>query len=1341
MATLPSRWSRTFYATSPSTTPTRGSSITRLLQFARRRSGVTNRQTPLSFAEFERLYCEPAEPTQPQAHPTDAQPSGSYHAVAPPNAAPETVVHFHSYATTNEDYPTYEDFASADASDPASPPHPPTTDTYSADSVQQPAHDPPATEPRTLDPVIPEWPRPGYFDASGHLPHLAHASLRNIPPEDLAEKLLEQPCTMFYYQYWIDDIAQGAPPAVSLVAYDQRNTGVTIARKQITDWPTPITDSNDTLHAKHNCARDGRRTMLEGTPAPDHPNRLHTLSKAIEKLDDRVDLFQALYHKIQDQEPTLLAYCTEEPPHAMFVGVRLLPQDDVAALKYPRRSDDDIGLRDITMVSLLTPVAPWVEQLMLRLQQDLQQPFGSHRPLAPFPPGTIPAPNPRWPGYNNPGYAHTDYTSIEGAPTFVITSSLDSDTNRSKSVDDSVHDSDDDVEMEVEQPARSVPWYLQHLPLSTPPAIKNYEEADAFDFQSSKWPAPAGIIFNQGDYDKYLHAQEHVLQVKQEYNEIDHLIHTTEPPTDGSHRITYNGMPLRCTGREVRRVEPDADGYARCCIVHRRMEAQVIIQVADKIWKGISTTSVNTDADTSNDEDDNAGAASNTEVANTTVSCMARTRMGNQPMPASFTRTGSPGGHSGELTAPVAMRSRPPAQDAAPTQAAHVVPHQEHDAAQMLMEASYTEEALESCLSASASISDTQRVPKEEVVRLTTKGAASKSTEHARFFERTAICYTIFNNDAKRGMLFFNQRSGVFQQHRCIIVDTGSMVLVMNRRHVQSLGLRTRPGSTIVDTSLGSAGTQTHQSWNSGELMIVASPGTSHEIVVVDVPGISPDADVKFDVLLSVQVMHAMSAGILPAVPGRGAALVYHPHNGSGDFTSKAYLPLRTLKPSNEVDDSYFSAHTCADNEVNNTIIHDVQQPRQPNNKPLYVMALLCVLLASFFTSASGALLDHQQDSKTGTYHATPMTMAMMCLCSIAALCSLFTAHSWTRRINPNHADATANDATPASWNAWASYSGQDAWRQIINPRFRSHQCAVSGTKIVMVANCYRPAAHLPQTIQQQVTTLMLINTIKVAQGFMPMTWDLFISQRQRMVHTPRFRIDHAAPSHVPTATRARTYNDARANTGIPVAQSAGHRHQSRRHGRSPPLPTWSLAVLCLACIACPSAAQVTNHDTNSPVETFIVSPLMETAVTFHTALATAVAMAATLTAILIAVIFACRSSRSTTPTLARSDSATSLAHQQQQYTGNGTEMHPSQDTRRLYLQMDGVYTVCSVEQAPRNSSTWARARFPGATNLTWVDKHRLAPYHHGMAGRSAASFIPDGATLLSRPTPPTYSP
>eukprot|EP00854_Cymbomonas_tetramitiformis_P007921 gene7921-9409_t len=696
-----------------------------------------------------------------QAHPTGAQPPGSYHAVAPPNITPEAIVHFHSYATTNEDYPTYEDLASADASDPVSPPQPPATDTYSADSVQQPAHNPPAAEPRTLDPMIPEWPRPGYFDANDHLPHLAEASLKNIPPDEIALMLLEPPCTMFFFQYWLDDIAQGAPPAVLLVAYDQRNTGVTIARKQIAGWPTPITDSNDTLHARHNCARDGRRTMLEGTPAPDHPYRLHTLSKAIEKLDDRVDLLQDLYHKVQDRDPTLLAYVTEEPPHAMYVGVRLLPQDDVATLKYPRRSDDDSCLRNITMMSLLTPTAPWVEQVMRRLQQDLQHPFSSLCPLAPFPPGAIPAPNPPWPGYNNPGYARTDYTSIEGAPTFVITSSLDSDTNRSKSVDDSVHDSDDDVEMEV-----------QH-----------------------------------------------------EYDEISRLICTTEPPTDGFHRITYDGMPLRCTIRTVERVEPDANGYARCCIIHRRMEAQLIAQVAHDAWHGISTTPVNADANSSDDEDDNAGAANNDEVANATLACTARTR-----------------------------------DDATPTQTTHVVPHQEHGAAQMLLEASYTEEALESCLSVSALISDTQHVPKEEVVRLTTKGAASKSKEHA--------------------------------------------------------------------------------------------------------------------------------------------------------------------------------AHTCADREVSNTDIHVVQQPRRPHTRPLYVVALLCVLLASFLTSTSGALLDHQQYSKTGgTHHATPMAMAMICLCSIAALCYLLAAQSWTRRISPEHADTTANNAPPASWDAWASYSSQDAWRQIINPQ------------------------------------------------------------------------------------------------------------------------------------------------------------------------------------------------------------------------------------------------------------------------------------------------------------------
>ncbi|KAK3251149.1 hypothetical protein CYMTET_39501 [Cymbomonas tetramitiformis] len=742
---------------------------------------VKDKQAPLSLTEFEQIYCEPAETTQPQAHSTSAQPPGSYHAVAPPSTTPEAIVHFHSYNITTEDYPALEDLTNADAPDPASHPQPPTADTSSADSGQQPAQNPPAAEPRTL-----------------------------------------------------------APP-VSLVIYDQRNTGITIARKQIAGWPTPITDSNDTLHARHNCARDGRRTMLEGTPAPDHPNRLHTLSKAIEKLGDRTDMLQDLYHKVQDHVQTLLVYVTEEPPYAMYVGVRLLPQDEPIALGDLQCPDTDICLRNITMMSHLTPVAPWVEKVMRRLQQDLRLPFNDLHPLVPFPPGAIPAPTPPWPGYNNPGYARADYTNIEDAPTFVITSSLDSGSNNSESDEQSVHAGNDDMDLE-EQAAPTAPWFVEHLPRWSPKIPTNYHEAGAFSIHTRQWTAQAGMIFTQADYDKHLQAQQHVLQVQREYEEINRLICARATCGDGvSHHVKHNGIPLRCTNLTTRLHQPGADGFTRCCIIHRRMEAQRVAQVASDAWHGYPTTPI--DAVATND----GGATTHS------MSCMARTLVNHQPLPASFRRTGLPDNPINDGAAHLATRTRLPAS----TSKDPADPPPEHDTTQVLIDdAAWTEEALEqvgSCLSASAITSDTQHVPREEVVRLITKGAASKSKEHARFFGRTAICYTVFNNDAKKGMLFFNQRSGVFQQYHCIIVDTGSMVLVMNRRHVQALGLGVRTGTTIVDTSLGSAGTQTHQSWGSGELMIVASPGTSHEIVVLDVPGISPDADVKFDVLLSVQ--------------------------------------------------------------------------------------------------------------------------------------------------------------------------------------------------------------------------------------------------------------------------------------------------------------------------------------------------------------------------------------------------------------------------------------------------------------------------------------------------------
>ncbi|KAK3234226.1 hypothetical protein CYMTET_55506 [Cymbomonas tetramitiformis] len=149
-------------------------------------SRMDNRQETLSLAEFERLYCEPASSTQPPAHSTSTQPPGSYHAVAPPDATPEAIVHYYSYAITNEDCPTHEELTGR-APDPAPLSQPPAAGTSSAVSAPQPAHEPPAAEPRMLTPWNanvrdPDWTRPGSFDATGHLPHLAHAALMNVPP-------------------------------------------------------------------------------------------------------------------------------------------------------------------------------------------------------------------------------------------------------------------------------------------------------------------------------------------------------------------------------------------------------------------------------------------------------------------------------------------------------------------------------------------------------------------------------------------------------------------------------------------------------------------------------------------------------------------------------------------------------------------------------------------------------------------------------------------------------------------------------------------------------------------------------------------------------------------------------------------------------------------------------------------------------------------------------------------------------------------------------------------------------------------------------------------------------
>ncbi|KAK3250090.1 hypothetical protein CYMTET_40515 [Cymbomonas tetramitiformis] len=275
-------------------------------------------------------------------------------------------------------------------------------------------------------------------------------------------------------------------------------------------------------------------------------------------------------------------------------------------------------------------------------------------------------------------------------------------------------------------------------------------------------------------------------------------------------------------------------------------------------------------------------------------SYMARSMVNHQPIPASFRRL--PVGEVSEVANPAvaaAVRGR-------------VQPSPEDDAAASLVLMSkegWIEEDYDDHV-ASLSVMTTpaehrpDQVPGAELQRLTAKAAEDMNPAVVPWFRRESICYTLSNSDPKRSILVMNQKTGLYKVFKVMIVDTGSMLFVMNKKHVGTLGITTQPGQATVDTSLGSKDAQRHTQWGAGELMLVVAPGTSNELVLADVTGISPEAHVNFDVLLSVDILHAMSAGILPATPQREAALVYHPRNQQGDFATKAYLPLRTLKVS-----------------------------------------------------------------------------------------------------------------------------------------------------------------------------------------------------------------------------------------------------------------------------------------------------------------------------------------------------------------------------------------------------------------------------------------------------------
>ncbi|KAK3288584.1 hypothetical protein CYMTET_3949 [Cymbomonas tetramitiformis] len=285
-------------------------------------------------------------------------------------------------------------------------------------------------------------------------------------------------------------------------------------------------------------------------------------------------------------------------------------------------------------------------------------------------------------------------------------------------------------------------------------------------------------------------------------------------------------------------------------------------------------------------------------------SYMARSMVNHRHIPASFRRTGSTPPPT--PAAPVAVRGREEEIANPPSAAPAMVLMKTND----WLEEDHDNPPQSLSAAMSTTTANHQQVPPAELQRLTSKAFEEMSPDMNNWFRRTAVCYTLCNDDPKKSILVMSQRTGQYLTLSVMIVDTGSMLFVMNKVHQETLGLKVHSSMATVDTSMGSGGTQQHRQWGTGELMLVIAPGTSNEMVLADVTGISPSAHVSFDVLLSVDILHAMSAGVLPATPERGAALAYHPHNQRGDFVHKAYLPLKARDEEPDRKDSPYSSVT-----------------------------------------------------------------------------------------------------------------------------------------------------------------------------------------------------------------------------------------------------------------------------------------------------------------------------------------------------------------------------------------------------------------------------------------------
>ncbi|KAK3235345.1 hypothetical protein CYMTET_54442 [Cymbomonas tetramitiformis] len=363
---------------------------------------------------------------------------------------------------------------------------------------------------------------------------------------------------------------------------------------------------------------------------------------------------------------------------------------------------------------------------------------------------------------------------------------------------------------------------------------------------------------------------------------------------------------------------------------------------------------------------------------------MARNLAHHQPLPASLRRLTSdleeaPAAQVADV-ARVAVRGRPnPAPDTPASAAFMLVPFGE-----------WTEEDQEaSYKSLSAAVNNpsgptTATVAAAELQRLTNRAYEEMMPSAMPWFRRSSVYFTICNDDPKKSILVMNQRTGTYMIRKVMILDTGSMLFVMNPLLFTQLGLFTTLGKASIDPSLGSQ-------------------------------GISPCASVNFDVLLPVDVLHAMSAGVLPATPRRDAALVFHPRNQQASSPrSRTTLHLHVTHRTHRLDAAALKPAT--------------------HWGALFRVAWAAIAIASLLQPADGALMA-AEGAHTGPTNAIPVAAILCDIFSIIVIriCSVATI----RRRQIRHAQAVnqsevAQDIVPAD-DAYARHRLPPAHQEINN--------------------------------------------------------------------------------------------------------------------------------------------------------------------------------------------------------------------------------------------------------------------------------------------------------------------